>query len=577
MNLSAASPRGNGCPTMKKLVLFLLCFLLSAQVFAADSEEIDVFFPEGADDRQALLAALFEADISTLRETIDLGLISCRELTEYYLERIETYNETYNCFITLCDNALDVADARDAALADGTAEGALFGIPVVVKDNIDFEGYPTTNGYWYYKSECTESATVVQYLLDEGAIVLGMTNMSAGAQDAICSVSDRVLETFNAYDAELASGGSSGGSAAAVSLNFAVAGLGTDTNVSLRYPSALNGCVALRPTVGLLERDGCVILNHSRDTAGAITRGVKDQAIMLDVLTGGAHGYAEKLDANALDGMRIGVLSELSYPLPGSYDRGADNLDAEICAAFDNAVAELTSCGAEVVTVSMPEVFSYVASMGDSNTDLREAMYAKVTALMEESGVSVLIFPTYLHTPHYSVTKHPSSSYPYVCNCATLSPLTGAPEITIPIGTHSLGAGIGLEIFAPREEEQLLLDVAYSYTTRYDHRQAPENAPSLYVSGEALTLDEYIDRVRERSETSQALETVALQPVSDAPQEVLLDVTVTVPEPETLHDAQTEKQERNAPPLLYLLPAAAVAAAAIVLWRRRRRQRQEVT
>lgn len=73
------------------------------------------------------------------------------------------------------------------------------------------------------------------------------------------------------------------------------------------------------------------------------------------------------------------------------------------------------------------------------------------------------------------------------------------------------------------------------------------------------------------------METVALQPVSDAPQEVLLDVTVTVPEPETLHDAQTEKQERNAPPLLYLLPAAAVAAAAIVLWRRRRRQRQEVT
>ena len=121
------------------------------------------------------------------------------------------------------------------------------------------------------------------------------------------------------------------------------------------------------------------------------------------------------------------------------------------------------------------------------------------------------------------------------------------------------------------------MDVAYSYTTRYDHRQAPENAPSLYVSGEALTLDEYIDCVRERSETSQALKTVALQPVSDAPQEVLLDLTVIVPEPETLPDAQAEKQERNAPPLLYLLPATAVAAAAIVLWRKQRRQRQEVT
>lgn len=563
---------------MKKLIIFLLCFLLSAQVFAAGSEEIEDFFPEGTDDRQALLAALYEANISTLREAIDLGLISCRELTEYYLERIDAYNETYNCFITLCDDALNVADARDAALADGTAEGALFGIPVVVKDNIDYEGYPTTNGYWYYKSDCAESATVVQYLLDEGAIILGKTNMSAGAQDAICSVSDRVLETFNAYNAELASGGSSGGSAAAVSLNFAVAGLGTDTNVSLRYPSALNGCVTLRPTVGLLAREGCVVLNPSRDTSGAITRNVMDQAIMLDVLTGGTQGYTEKLDANALQhGMRIGVLAELSYPLPGSYDREENNLDAEICAAFDNAVAELASCGAELVTVSMPDIFYYVESMDISNTYLREAMYTEVTSLMEEAGVSVLIFPTYLHTPHYSVTKHPASSYPYVCNCAKLSPLTGAPELTLPIGRHSLGAGIGLEIFAPREEEQLLLDVAYSYTTRYGHRQAPENAPSLYVSGEALTLGEYISRVQKRAETSQVLETVALQPIADAPQEVLLGMTITVPEPETLPDVQEEKRERNAPLLLYLLPTAVIGTAVIVLWRRRRRQREEVT
>ncbi len=577
MILSADSPRGNRCPTMKKLIVFLLCFLLSMQTLAAGNGEIEDLFPESADDRQALLAALYEADISTLREAIDLGLISCRELTEYYLERIDAYNETYNCFITLCDNALDVADKRDAALADGTAEGALFGIPVVVKDNIDYEGYPTTNGYWYYKSVCYESAAVVQYLLDEGAIVLGKTNMSAGAQDAISSVSDRVLETFNAYNAELASGGSSGGSASAVSLNFAAAGLGTDTNVSLRYPSALNGCVTLRPTVGLLESEGCVVLNPSRDTPGAITRSVADQAIMLDVLTGGTQGYAEKLNENALEGMRIGVLAELSYPLPGSYERSEDALDAEVCAAFDSAVAEFTSCGAEVVTVSMPEIFYYAESMAIVSTHLREAMYAKVTALMEENNVSVLIFPTYLHTPHYSVTKHPASSYPFVCNCTKLSPLTGAPELTLPIGTHSLGAGIGLEIFALRGEEQLLLDVACSYTARYDHRQAPENAPSLYDAGEALTLREYIDRVQERSDTSQALETMAVQPVPETPQALLPGVGSIAPEQASPADEQTEKQERNAPLLLYLLPAAAIGTAVIVLRRRRHRQRQEVT
>ena len=79
---------------MKKLIVFLLCFLLSMQTLAAGNGEIEDFFPESADDRQALLAALYEADISTLREAIDLGLISCRELTEYYLERIDAYNET---------------------------------------------------------------------------------------------------------------------------------------------------------------------------------------------------------------------------------------------------------------------------------------------------------------------------------------------------------------------------------------------------------------------------------------------------------------------------------------------------
>ena len=345
---------------MKKL-LILLCLLLPMQAFATDTEDIRASFPE-TDEKQVLLDALYEADIATVREAIGLGLITCRELTEYYLERIDAYEDTFHCFITLCDNALAEADKRDAAIAEGTAEGALFGIPIVVKDNIDYAGYPTTNGYWYYRSAPAESAAVVQHLLDGGAIILGKTNMSAGAQDAICSVSELGIETFNAYNPELASGGSSGGSAAAVSLNLAVAGLGTDTNVSLRYPSALNGCVSMRPTVGLLERDGCVILNYSRDTPGAITRSVTDQAILLDAMTGGKTNYTENLNAAALEGLRIGVLWELSYPIAGSYNRTESDLDEEIQLAFDNAVSEFIACGAEVVVVSMPDVFYYSSS-----------------------------------------------------------------------------------------------------------------------------------------------------------------------------------------------------------------------
>lgn len=492
-----------------KILLVLLCILLPSQVFAVGVEEIAECMPAG-EESNALLAALYEADISSIREAIDLGMITCRELTEYYLERIEAYNDTFNCFITLCDNALEEAEKRDAALADGTAEGALFGVPVVVKDNIDYAGYPTTNGYGYYKAAPSESAAIVQNLLDEGAVILGKTNMSAGAQDALCSVSEFGIETFNAYNSELASGGSSGGSAVAVSLNFCVAGLGTDTNVSLRYPSALNGCISLRPTVGLLDRSGCTILSYSRDTPGAITRTVKDQAIMLDGMTGGETNYTENLNAAVLEGMRIGVLWELSYPIAGSYDREESDLDEEILIAFDNAVSEFIACGAEVVVISMPDVFNYSASDSGS-TYLREQLDAELESIFEENELSALIFPSYLHTPDYSVTEHtaPPDGYAYICNCAKLSPIAGVPEITIPIGTHSRGAGIGMEILSLRNSEQLLLDIAYSYTEQYDHRQAPETTPSLYTVDQKLSLSDYIALYRQKQAQALALQHMA--------------------------------------------------------------------
>lgn len=555
-----------------KNLLILLCFLLPLQAFAADNDEIKEYFPV-EDQKQVLLDALYEADITSIREAIDLGLITCRELTEYYLERIEAYEDTFHCFITLCDNALEEADKRDAAIANGTAEGALFGIPIVVKDNIDYAGYPTTNGYSYYNAVPSESATVVQYLLDEGAIILGKTNMSAGAQDAICSLSDFGIETFNAYNPELASGGSSGGSAVAVSLNLCVAGLGTDTNVSLRYPSALNGCISLRPTVGLLDREGCEILNYSRDTPGAITRNVTDQAIMLDMMSGGETNYRENLNATALEGMRIGVLVELSYPIDGSTDRKASELDDEIELAFDNAITELTACGAEVVSVSMPEVFNYSA-YDTGGTYLREQLYAGLEELMEENEISALIFPSYLHTPDYNVTERPAwvEGYAYICNCAKLSSISGAPELVLQIGTHSRGAGIGMEILSLRYNEQLLLDIAYSYTSQYDHRQVPETAPSLYDSGQEITLSAYIAQYRQQQMQAQELEVMAIADLSADPES-----SEATPQDQgdavfdfTSIQASTDTKDGGALSLWIIFPLLAIGLLIAFLLQRRR-------
>ena len=543
---------------MRKVITLLLCLLLLLpRSFAADFEITDDDTVEV--NKEALLAALYEADISSIREAIDLGLITCVELTEYYLERIEAYNDTFQCFITLCDNALQVAEERDAELASGKAEGKLFGIPIVVKDNIDYEGYPTTNGLWSYNNyPASRSATIVQYLLDEGAVILGKTNMSAAAQDALCSINASGLQTFNAYNQNLSSGGSSGGSASAVSLNFAVVGLGTDTNSSLRYPSALNGCVTLRTTFGLLDRDGCTILNYSRDTPGAITRSVMDQAIMLDVMSGGTYAYAENLDANALSEMRIGVLSELAYPIDGSYNRKDSDLDDEIQAAFHNAVEELIDCGAEVVVVSMPEIFTEIASANSDYNYSRERLYDKMEALMEEYSVKALIFPTYLHSPHYVTYEYLQGKsifdQPYICNCATLSPLTGAPELTLPIGQHTRGAAIGMEIFSLKNQEQLLLNIAYSYSERYDHRQAPDTAPSLHHGDQELTLEEFLEQYRRSLVEAEALKYEEVNTEPPTQTQTTPEVTVTEPPEEVEGQASKSKDYKLSEIIWYLVP-----------------------
>lgn len=496
------------------LSLFMAILIVFASLFTVSAYE------EVVTDKNAVLSALYEADISTIREAIDLKIISCEELTAYYLERIEKYNTPYNCFITLCDDAIEVAKHRDEALSKGENDGLLFGIPVVVKDNIDIKGLYTTNGHTLDKSKIADSnATVVNYLLEQGAIIIGKTNMSTDAQDARISYSEIKGQTKNAYNTLLASGGSSGGTAVAVSLNFAVAGLGTDTNSSLRIPAVLNGCVSLRPTLDLVDRTGCTTLNSTRDVAGAITRSVYDQAIMLDVLTNGQYKYTENLDKNALDGLKIGVLKELSYATTTASITGTEevrnavatrfdmsvrtekHIDNQVASALANAIKELESCGAEIVTVSMPNLwnlsYNTFASGHKSN---KQALYDEFEKTVNENGLDAIIFPSYLSTPLKSGTDENGKywnawSQPFSNNCRAVSPSASLPEISIPIGYHSSGAGIGLEIAGLKNSEQLLLDIAYSYTEKYNHRAVPTGAPDLYADYNADSLQAIIDSV----------------------------------------------------------------------------------
>ena len=454
-------------------------------------------------EKNELLASLFEADIETLRKALDMGLITSRELTTYYMERIAVYNSNFNCFVTICDNVWEEADKRDAELAAGTAQGKLFGIPVVVKDNMEYAGYYTTNGYSFKKSKISRSnAAVVQHLFDEGAVIIGKTNMSTQAQDARRSFSAAAGDTYNAYNPDMAPGGSSGGSAVATSLNFAAASLGTDTNSSLRYPAALNGCISLRPTLGLIEKEGLIILNSRRDTAGAITRTVKDQAIMLSVIQGNGN-YEENLNSNALEGVRIGVLKEFVGANSSVAGRTENNIDSEVMMAFQGAILELQMCGAEIVEVSMPDIFRLSAKCGENLSGWQAAkdkFYARYQQMFADNNISAVIFPTYLNSPLY--LKNVSNFYgqTYITNCNLLSSVIGVPEISVPIGVHSRGAGIGMEIAALKYEEQLLLNYAYAYTEKFNYRQIPALAPDLYEVHASRNLADFISDKENRSE-----------------------------------------------------------------------------
>ena len=523
--------------TLFVCILFLTV-IVSASSYTATTGGTSESIDWSDIEKEAILSALYEADISALRQAISVGLITCEELTAYYLERIEAYNAPYNCFITICEDALSVARQRDQQLANGQAEGLLFGVPVVIKDNINLSGYHTTNGHGKDDTQIAESnAAIVDHLLSQGAVIIAKTNMSTDAQEAHRTISDIVGETKNAYSPYLASGGSSGGSAVAVSLNFAAAGLGTDTNSSLRLPAALSGCVSLRSGLKKISTEGITPLSISRDVPGAITRTVYDQAILLDVLTEGAYNYTGNLNANVLDGLRIGILTELSYAVPEDKLRTEETIDPEVAAAFANAVTELESLGAEVVPVSIPDLFELSEkTFGYGNTSAyKTALYESFLSTLENNDISAVIFPTYLSTPlrsgrdasgkHWNVWTQT-----FINNCRNLSSCAKLPEISIPIGTHSLGSGIGMEIAAPRNCEQLLLDIAYSYTNSYDHRTLPAGAPDTYAQNNVGTLEELIEAYQSFLSTLEPSPEPSPEPTTESSPPPSVEPTQT-PEP----------------------------------------------
>ena len=305
-----------------------------------------------------------ELGAAQARSLMAEGKLTSRDLTQAYLDRIAAIDDAgpaVHAVIELNPRALADAEALDAERKAGTIRGPLHGLPVLIKDNIDVAGLVNSAGSLAMaEHRPKQDAFLVTRLRGAGAVILGKTNLSEWANfrsnDSSSGWSSRGGQTKNPYALDRNPCGSSSGTGTAVAASLAAFGVGTETDGSIICPSAVNGLVGLKPTVGLVSRRGIIPISVSQDTAGPMARTVADAALLLNALAAldaadpagpAAAGkiaadYTTYLRADALKGKRFGVM------------RQAMGFHPDVDAAMEKSIAALKAAGAVVVDVKLP-------------------------------------------------------------------------------------------------------------------------------------------------------------------------------------------------------------------------------
>ena len=295
--------------------------------------------------------ALATRTLSEIADAIADGTVTSEAMVEAYLERIEKLDRngpTLRAVLSLNPTALDDARAADAARAAGQTLGPLHGVPLLLKDNIEtLDPIATTAGALVLKDNFVErDAPLTAGLRAAGAIILGKTNLSQWANfrstDSISGWSALGGQVRNPHMLDRSPCGSSSGSGSAAAAALAAGTVGTETNGSVICPSTINGIVGFKPTVGLVAQKGIVPISSTQDTAGPMTRSVRDAAMMLTAMaTGeGATNFAAALSDTSLEGKRVGVL------------RFAIGTHAGVAARFEEALKVLEAQGAVLVDIT---------------------------------------------------------------------------------------------------------------------------------------------------------------------------------------------------------------------------------
>ncbi len=441
--------------------------------------------------------------ISELAPRLRRKEISPVEITQQCLSRIEKLNPALNAFITvLSDSALRESRAAEAEILRGEWRGPLHGVPIALKDLIDTAGVRTTAASALYEHRVpTEDAEVMGRLRQAGAVILGKNNLHEFAYGASSLVS-HFGDMHNPWDLGRIAGGSSGGSAAAVTAELACAAIGTDTAGSIREPASLCGCVGLKPTYGRVSIRGVIPLSASLDHVGPLAATVADAAIVLRTIAGYDATDITTVDVPVSDyvsAMKDGAKA-LRVGVPRAYF--FDELDSEVASAMEHALRGIEAMVANVREVKLDistdrslqaaESYAYHAENVAKHSDLYQAETLrrirngeKVSAAeyilrrreLEEARrnihaafaeVDLLVTPT---TPMAAPAIADLRANAEALRPAELKLLRntrpfnvwGLPAISVPCGFTQGGLPIGLQIAGPPWREDLVLRLAHVY------------------------------------------------------------------------------------------------------------------
>ena len=375
---------------MNRLQLLPVAAVLLLQACSNSSSSTT---PSSSSQNEATVAAmapsgqveqLLDAPAYVQRQAIMDKKISVEALTQAYIERIKRLDPRTQSVIAINPQAITQAQAKDAQLARGQSEpGALFGLPVLLKDNIETQELPTTAGSLALaNNETRRDAPLVHNLKQAGAIILGKTNLSEWAnfrsEASISGWSAIGGLTRNPYNLSRSACGSSSGSGAAIAADFAALAVGTETNGSIICPASFNGIVGYKPTVGLISRRYVVPISHSQDTAGPMVKSVTDAILMAGAMAG-----EDPKDTATVDGKRavLETPEQLTNGLKGvkvGVVRFAQGDDERVLQQYNQALTTLEQQGAKLVEISehqMPEGFwenAYHVLLAEFKTGINE-------------------------------------------------------------------------------------------------------------------------------------------------------------------------------------------------------------